>query len=433
MSKDYSERRTYRRSPGRQYGYEYDPLRTQSEQPSQSGRPDSSGPGVSTRAETAHKSGALMSQRPDLRRTRQLLRQNIIATKARIAEENGENEELQENEEAYQQVARYEYSVEAPIDYQPNPTRSGRIMPTRITPSQELFDEQDEDVEYEFGDIDPDLGYEEEMDPLDARLGPVEYVPERSPLPPSRIAARTPTRNMRPVEPEDDYYDDEEYYEDEEPEQRPVRRKGKKKSKLSRRGLLLGIGAVAVGGVGIAAVELAPKIPQVVGTAAQNVEQQIQEAFQRGVEQGADNVRKEFITALENLEGFSLGGAIAAARLTRVAYDVFVSPVIQFGSTVTNDFLNAMLKAFKTARNVLIAVNMDNTALIAIQKVLESWVKQVTTMPKQLNAIADADLDGAQSYLRALQSKVNDEKAKLNNPQATPAAAKPTAQPTKES
>ncbi len=435
MSKDYSERRTYRRSPGRQYGYEYDPLRTRSEQQDQSGRPDNWGQNGGPRGEAANKSGPLMSQRPDLRRTRQLLRQNIIATKARIAEENGEYENPQENEEAYQQDAGYEYPKEAPIDYRPNPTRSGRIIPPRATPSQELVEEQDEDAEYAFGDLDPDLGYEEEVDPLDARLGYAEDIPERSPLPPVRPRVRVPTRTIRPVEPEDDYYDEEYeeyYYDDEEPERPPVRRKGKKRRKVSRRGLLFGIGAVAIGGAGIAAAELGPKIPQAMGTAAQNVEQQIQEAFQRGVEQGAENVRKEFVTALENLEGFSLGGAIAAAKLTRVAYDVFVSPVIQFGSTVTNDFLNAMLKAFKAARSVLIAVNMDNSALIAIQKVLESWVNQVTTMPKQLNAIVDADLDGAQSYLRALQRKVDDEKALLNKPQAqaTP-TAQPAAQPTK--
>jgi hypothetical protein len=440
MSKDYSERRTYRRSPGRQYGYEYDPLHTQGGQPTQSGRPDSSGQGGGTRGEAVTKSGALMSQRPDLRRTRQLLRQNIIATKARIAEENGEYEHPQENEEAYQQEAGYEYVEEAPLDYRPNPTHSGRIIPPRATPTQELIDEQEEGEEYAYEDIDPDLGYdvgyEDEIDPLDARLGYAEGVSDLPVRPRAGMATRVPTRNMRPAEPQEDdddeEYDEEYYYDEEDPERAPIRRRVKKKRKLSRRGLLFGIGAVVVGGAGIAAAELGPKIPQALGNATQNVEQQIQDAFQRGVEQGAQNVRKEFVTALENMEGFSLGAAISAAKLTRVAYDVFVSPVIQFGSTLTNDFLNTMLKAFKTARNVLIAVNMDNTALIAIQKVLESWVNQVTNMPKQLNAIADADLDGAQSYLRALQRKVDDEKAKLNNPQATPAATKPTAQPAKK-
>ncbi|MDQ2887123.1 MAG: hypothetical protein M3Y39_13690 [Chloroflexota bacterium] len=436
MSKDYSERRTYRRSPGRQYGYEYDPLHTQGGQPTQSGRPDSSGQGGGT----VTKSGALMSQRPDLRRTRQLLRQNIIATKARIAEENGEYEHPQENEEAYQQEAGYEYVEEAPQDYRPNPTRSGRIIPPRATPSRELIDEQEEGEEYAYEDVDPDLGYdvgyEDEIDPLDARLGYAEGVSDLPVRPRAGMATRVPTRNVRPAEPQEDYddeeYDDEYYYDEEDPERAPIRRRVKKKRKLSRRGLLFGIGAVAVGGAGIAAAELGPKIPQALGNATQNVEQQIQDAFQRGVEQGAQNVRKEFVTALENMEGFSLGAAISAAKLTRVAYDVFVSPVIQFGSTLTNDFLNTMLKAFKSARNVLIAVNMDNTALIAIQKVLESWVNQITNMPKQLNAIADADLDGAQSYLRALQRKIDEEKALLNNPQGTPAATKPTAQPPKK-
>jgi hypothetical protein len=47
-------------------------------------------------------------------------------------------------------------------------------------------------------------------------------------------------------------------------------------------------------------------------------------------------------------------------------------------------------------------------------------------MPKQLDAITNADLDGAQAYLRALQRKLDEEKAKLNSsPQTTP-AAKPT-------
>ncbi len=137
-------------------------------------------------------------------------------------------------------------------------------------------------------------------------------------------------------------------------------------------------------------------------------------------------MRKEFITALEDMEGFTLNGAIAAAKLTRVAYDVFVSPIVQFGSTLTGDFLNGMLKAVKTARGWLATVYMDNSAMIAIQKVLEAWVGKVWSMPKQLNAIADTDLDGAQSYLNALQTKIAQEKAKLNNPQVTP-TAKPKA------
>src|SRR6478672_5988406 len=70
MSKDHLERRMYRKSPGRQYGYDYDPLRSRSSssQLSQSGS-------------SASRTGAILAQRPDPRRTRQLLRQSIIASK----------------------------------------------------------------------------------------------------------------------------------------------------------------------------------------------------------------------------------------------------------------------------------------------------------------------------------------------------------------
>src|SRR5881394_961208 len=67
MPEDQLERKTYRKSPGRQYGYEYDPLQSQS--------------GKSQSGSTASRSGVLLSQRPDPRRTRQLLRQSIIASR----------------------------------------------------------------------------------------------------------------------------------------------------------------------------------------------------------------------------------------------------------------------------------------------------------------------------------------------------------------
>jgi hypothetical protein len=427
MSKDHSERRTYRRSPGRQYGYEYDPLRSRDRQ-SQSGKIDNDGlrePGT-TRGETASKSGSLSTQRPDLRRTRQLLRQNILATKARFAEDGAEQEEFQESEQPLERIPAYpEYDEEEDTTLYSKryPTRSGRVM-QRPTPERRPLETQ-EDTWEDVGEVDPDLGYEE-GDPLDARMGYGEEQPRYVSNRPVRARPGRPTQSVRPIEVEDDYYGDEDdgyggYYE-EEVRRAPVQRRDKdKKRKLSRRGLLIGVTAVAIGATGAAVYEMAPKLPQVVGNAAQNVEQQVQDAFQKGLAQGADDVRKEFITALESMEGFTLNGAIAAAKLTRVAYDVFVSPIIQFGSTLTGDFLNAMLNAVKTARGWLAQVYMDNSTMIAVQKVLEAWVSKVGSMPKQLTAIADTDLDGAQSYLTALQTKIAQEKAKLNNPQATPA------------
>jgi hypothetical protein len=68
----------------------------------------------------------------------------------------------------------------------------------------------------------------------------------------------------------------------------------------------------------------------------------------------------------------------------------------------------------------------------ALQTVLETWLKQVQDMPKELQKITDTDLDGAQSYLNALKQKIKQEQAALNNPnqQASPAPAA-TKKPTK--
>jgi hypothetical protein len=202
------------------------------------------------------------------------------------------------------------------------------------------------------------------------------------------------------------------------------------KHKTSRRGLLvgvgMGVGILAVGGV-VAASNLAPKA----GLHSNDPSHVVQEAFNRGVTQGADSARREMISALDSLEGFTLQGAIDAAKLTRIAYDVFVTPIVQIGSQLTADFLTAMLNALKTARGWLAGVYQDNSTLAAIQRVLESWVDQVSRLPKQLNVITQTDLDGAQAYLAALQRKLADEQSKLDHlqPTLTVPASRSTSQP----
>src|ERR1700687_868916 len=90
MSKDRFERKAYRRSPGRQYGYDYDPL--------QNGRADASLPSDrwSSNGEGASRSSGPLAPRPNPRRTRQLLRQSIIASKYQLPNLNeGEVEQEQ--------------------------------------------------------------------------------------------------------------------------------------------------------------------------------------------------------------------------------------------------------------------------------------------------------------------------------------------------
>jgi hypothetical protein len=422
MTKDRLGRRVYRKSPGRQYGYDYNPLRGQSRGgQSQSGRSRASAPGERQAAyEDAQGSeasrpggygGMELAPRPDPRRTRQLMRQSILASKARTALYGEQEDEAQD-----QQAEQHEYEEqEESTPYGSRGSRGNHSARPR-TPSQALYrtgnlDRETGEAELEVpGFVDPDSG----VDPLAHRLN----YPELSTRRPAERGVMV-RRNGLPEE-----YDDYDYEED-----RPrIRRKVKEKN-LSRRRLLVGLGTIAVGGAAVAAAayEL-PKLPQAINDAGTNIEHQIQDAFNKGFSSGEDAVRREFITALDQLEGISLDAAVSAAKLTRVAYDVFVSPLVTFLANIADNFLTVTLQALITGRHWLANIGQDNGTLGALQKVLESWVQDAQQMPKQLQAIADADLDGAQSYLRALKRKINAEQAKLNG-NSTP-TIKPAPDPT---
>jgi hypothetical protein len=382
MSNEYMERRAYRKSPGRQYGYDYDPLRSQLFN-SRSERED-------LPASTNH-SSLHLAPRPDPRRTRQLLRQNILASKSKNGAALFEDEEQVEH-----------------LDQQLYPPATKRLP-------EELPEEEDEWRNFDFAD--PEIGYE---DPLDQRFGFAEHPPVRRP-----VDYRASRRQARPIpEPfDEDEYAEEEEYEDE----RASKRHNAKKRKVSRRRLLWGLGLGAVAAGGVAAYELAPRIPQALEGVGTNIEKQLQDAYSKGIAAGEEAVRKEFLNALDDMEGISLQAAIGSARLTRLAYDAFVSPLVTLAATITGDFLSIILNALITGRGWLSRIGQDNDTLAAIQTVLETWKQKVTELPMELQSITDADLDGAQSYLRALQRKIQVEQAKLNSA-ATPATTPATAQ-----
>jgi len=418
MSKDRSERKTYHKSPGRQYGYDYDPLR---------GRNGQNGQGQeeqATQAERSQRISTQLSQRPDPRRTRQLTRKSIIASKGRAATE------VEVPDEEFTEEEVYETSTRRPSDEeQEDPTyyshrrqaRSGNLLPSTRqlmeTDEEAVYGEEVEDgYDDEWQD---DQDYQDDVDsevygdsdPLAMRVVPAPRVRALAP----QLAPRR--QIVEPDEYEDDEYDDD--YEEEQPERRRRRKK-----KVSRRGVLFGLGAAVVGGAGIAAYKLGPEIPGAVNGATSNLEHQVEDAFNKGLAEGANNARKALLTELQNLEGFTLEGAVSAAKLTRMAYDVFVSPIVKVGSVITGDFLGTMLKAVTTARGWLKNAYLDNGTLEAVQTVLQSWVNQVSSLPQQLDAITNTDLDGAQSYLRALEAKIKDEQAKMNQ-NGTPTAAPP--------
>ncbi len=426
MIEDRPERRMYRKSPGRQYGYQYDPLQSQSlSRYGQQGRSDASVQSESwdghdeTGSRSNRRTSGLLAPRPNPRRTRQLLRQNIIASKSKSAllDDTGQlDPELR---------GRYALPDEDPGIYESevDPTLYSNRYPRTsqlLSPPPEQYIEEEFDEERLAGEElqDPDLGYDEyeDYDPLANRLPYTESPRARSTA--LRAQPEIPERGRRYSAPLD--------YDVEEQEEVPARRKQKKKKGLSRRKLL--IGAVAVGGGAVAAYELVPHLPQALEQAGTNIEHQLQDAFNKGLAAGGEAVRKELINSLDTLEGVSLDAAIGAARLTRIAYDVFVSPLVTLAATIADDFLSAFLGALTTARRWLTSINADNATLAALQAVLQSWVNQIQNMPKKLQTITDTDLDGAQAYLRALQRKIQAEQAKLNGQGTTPTPA-PTAKP----
>ena len=380
-------KKSYRKSPGRHYGYDYNPLnepgRTDTTHPHETWNEDESGP-KSSRPGT-------LAPRPDPRRTRQLIRQNILASKNRAAEE--QEEEFPAEMQA--QTPTHHYHRHAPTTthtrgyYDPQPYR-------------ELEEEQIAEQWIEHGEsepdyMDPDLGFAEDQDPLVQRIRS-ETTPARG----QAVGGARPTRRLPERDDENDLLEKE---------------LDEKRRKAGRRKFL--IGAAVVTGTAVAAYEIVPRIPQAVSNGATNIEHQLQQAFQNGVASGAEAARKDLLNSLDTLEGFSLDGAISAAKLTRIAYDVFVSPLVTLAANVADDFLSVTLKALITGRKWLAQINEDSPTLAALQTVLQSWVDQASTMPKKVQAITDSDLDGAQSYLRALQRKIKDEQAQLNS-QGTP-------------
>jgi hypothetical protein len=416
MVKDSTEKRLYRKSPGRQYGYDYDPLHSQGlTENGQQGRSSVSyqSDSLSNRDTSGvsadrHTSG-LLGPRPDPRRTRQLIRKNIIASKSKYASVDDTGQLDPEIRERYVSSDEEQNMREDQVDTSLYPYRrspSAYVPPvpreyyTEIDEGYEEGPFVDEGLEY----LDPDLGYDyydEDEDPLAHRL-------------PYNEASRG-RRQIQPLE-----YDEEE-------QEEIVKPSKKKKKGVSRRKMLLV--AAAAGGTAIAGYELLPKVPHALEQAGTNIEHQLQDAFNNGVAAGEEAVRKEFINALDTMEGVSLEAAIGAARLTRVAYDIFVSPLVTLAATVADDFLSLTLAALITARNWLKQISADNTTLAALQTVLQNWKDQAHNLPKKLQTITETDLDGAQAYLAALQRKTQAEQAKLNGQNTTTPTTHTTPKP----
>src|SRR5260370_30297085 len=276
MIEDRPERKMYRKSPGRQYGYEYDPLHRQRlSGDGQQGQSDVCGQSQSwddhdeTGSRNNRRTSGLLAPRPNPRRTRQLLRQNIIASKSKsgLLDDTGQlDPELRGRYPLPDEdPGIYERELDATL-YRNRYHRTSQLL----SPPPEQYVEEEFDEEQLAGE-DPDPGYDEyeEYDPLANRLPYTESPRARSTA--LRVQPEIPERGRRYSAPLD--------YDVEEQEEVPARRKQKKKKGLTRRKLL--IGAVAVGGGAVAAYELVPHLPQALEQAGTNIETHLQHPFNK--------------------------------------------------------------------------------------------------------------------------------------------------------
>lgn len=169
--------------------------------------------------------------------------------------------------------------------------------------------------------------------------------------------------------------------------------------KIARRALLAGVGV----GACVAGVELAPTALKKMGEFTQA---EVQDAFSAGVESG----RKAILDELSQIEGLTIDGAIGAAELTRLAVKFIVLPVSRLMSTIEGGALDVLYNALQSAKDNLAKINVHISQLDGMKQMVSEWRDGINQLPTALGNYANADINSAESYLKALQKKIQQEK-----------------------
>jgi hypothetical protein len=180
---------------------------------------------------------------------------------------------------------------------------------------------------------------------------------------------------------------------------------------VSRRALFVtaGLGVCAAGAI---ATPIALKYAEEQAAAA------AQRALQDGIKQG----EQEILAELANLEGISLDFAINAAELTKAGVKFILLPVSQLAATIGGDALKVIVGGLDGLRNFAGGFGYHNQQADQLSQLLHTWEDNLAQLPIALSAYATADINSAESYLKALKAKVDASK----NGQASGA---PTATP----
>lgn len=178
--------------------------------------------------------------------------------------------------------------------------------------------------------------------------------------------------------------------------------------KVARRVLLSAAGVAICGG----AVALTPLALEQAG---KYTEQQLKAA----VAAAENNAKLAVYQDLAKVEGVGLDIVIKVAQFTGLLVTYILVPVFTLLTKVGSGALDVLIGAVNTAIAALNLIHLDTSALVALKVTLTAWkTNNIDTMSQYFATYASADLTATQTYLLALQARV--QAAQTSTPVPTP-------------
>lgn len=165
--------------------------------------------------------------------------------------------------------------------------------------------------------------------------------------------------------------------------------------KVGRRVLLSAAGLVACGG-------LAALTPVALEQAGKYTEQELQAA----IAAAEANAKLAVYRELAQLEGVGLDVAIKAAQLTQLLVVNIVVPVFTLVTKIGQGALDILIGTINTIQGALSLIHVSAGVLDAIKAMFVAWKTNIGQLPQEFGTYANADFVSAESYLAALQTKV---------------------------
>jgi hypothetical protein len=159
---------------------------------------------------------------------------------------------------------------------------------------------------------------------------------------------------------------------------------------------------IAAAGLGVVGAGLY-EAPKVLEGAGKLTEQQIQNAINYG--------RQQLANELINLEEVGVEVAVDVASITHDAVNLFVVPIANLLSGLTEITLDIADGAVIKAKDFTQLLNIQIDALSFLHTLFGQWKQGVAQFPRAVQTLNNTDTQAAKKYLSALQQKLEHEKA----------------------